>query len=196
MQTPSPGAFDEPVNLTLLCGNDKHSQQELRSDWKEKAKERKKERDMDVASRRIATALKTAIRREERTADAYQVQAKKARDPGAKKVLESLVRQEMEHAKKLKLVLDKGIDSSILGKRGKHLVEGLHVVNDDVRDVEKGGEVARVLTRAIKAEQNSSALYRSLEKIYKGVDIEELFGKLAEEEDLHKARLERMLARL
>jgi rubrerythrin len=151
---------------------------------------------MDVASRRIATALKTAIRREERTADAYQVQAKKARDPGAKKVLESLVRQEMEHAKKLKLVLDKGIDSSILGKRGKHLVEGLHVVNDDVRDVEKGGEVARVLTRAMKAEQNSSALYRSLEKIYKGVDIEELFGKLAEEEDLHKARLERMLARL
>lgn len=151
---------------------------------------------MDVTSRRIEMALKTAIRREERTAGAYQAQAKKAKDPQVKNVLESLVKQEMSHAKKLKLVLDKGIDSSLLGKRSRKMAGDLRVVNDDIRVVEKGGDVARVLQRAVKAEENSVRLYRSLEKIYQGLDVAVLFEKLASEEEKHKTRLERVLARL
>ena len=182
--------------MTLRLLNGKHNQEDLGSNQKEKEAREGKENEMDVTSRRISNALKTAIRREERTADAYQAQAKKTKDPGAKKVLESLVKQEMQHANKLKLVLGQGIDSSLLGTRGRQLASGLHVVNDDVRLVEKGGEGFKVLKRAIKAEENSCALYRSLEKIYTGTDVSVLFGKLAEEEDLHKVRLERMLAGL
>ena len=72
----------------------------------------------------------------------------------------------------------------------------LHVLNDDVRNMEKTTEAARVIQRAIKAEDNSCKLYRSLEKIFKGSDVAELFGKLAEEEEKHKVRLERVLAKI
>lgn len=151
---------------------------------------------MDVTSRRVVNALKTAIRREERTAAAYTQKAKKVKDPAAKKVLEMLVKQEMVHAKKLQLVLDKGLDLSRLGKSGKRLVGELHVLNDDVRNMEKTTEAAVVIRRAIKAEENSLKLYRSLEKIFKGSDVAELFGKFAEEEEKHKVRLERVLAKI
>lgn len=151
---------------------------------------------MDATSRRIVNALKTAVRREERTSAAYVSKAKKMRDPAAKKVLESLAKQEIGHANKLLKVLNRGADLSMLGKKGKELAGGLHVVNDDVRGIEKSGEVIKVLQKAAKAEDNSGRLYRSLQNIYKGLDVEDLFAKLAEEEDKHKARIEKLLARM
>ena len=150
---------------------------------------------MDAISRRMVNALKTAIRREERTASAYLSKAGKSRDPEVKKVLESLARQETAHANKLLALLNKGADLSILGKKGKEQAGDLHVLNDDVRAIEQSGEVVKVLRKAIKAEENSSRLYRDLAKIYKGLDVGELFGRLAEEEDKHKARLEKILAK-
>lgn len=151
---------------------------------------------MDATSRRIVNALKTAIRREERTSAAYISKAKKTRDPVAKKVLESLAKQEIGHANKLLRVLNKGADLTMLGMKGKELAGDLRVVNDDVREIEKSREVVKVLRKAAKAEDNSGRLYRSLEKIYKGLDVADLFAKLAEEEDKHKERLEKVLARM
>ncbi len=151
---------------------------------------------MDQATRRITNALKTAIRREERTARAYEQKAKKVKDPSAKKVLQVLVKQEMGHARKIQVVLDKGLDLSRIGRTGKRQIGELHVLNDDVRRLEKTTEAVRVLKSAIKAEENSCRLYRSLEKIFKGADVAVLFGKLAEEEEKHKARLEKTLARI
>jgi len=151
---------------------------------------------MDATSRRIVNALKTAIRREERTSAAYVSKAKKMRDPTAKKVLETLAKQEIGHANKLLKILNKGSDLSTLGKKGKELAEELHVVNDDVRAIENSSDVVKVLRKAAKAEENSGRLYRSMEKIYKGLDVADLFAKLAEEEDKHKDRIEKVLARL
>jgi len=151
---------------------------------------------MDVTSRRVVNALKTAIRREERTSAAYTSKAKKTRNPEAKKVLESLAKQEIGHANKLLTVLNKGADLSILGKKGRELAGGLHVINDDIREIEKADEVVKVLRKASKAEENSARFYRSMEKIYKGIDVADLFGRLAEEEDKHKDRLEKVLARM
>jgi rubrerythrin len=151
---------------------------------------------MDATSRRIVNALKTAIRREERTSAAYMSKAKKMRDPTAKKVLETLAKQEIGHANKLLKILNKGSDLSSLGKKGKDLAGDLHVVNDDVRAIENASNVVKVLRKAAKAEENSGRLYRSLEKIYKGLDVEELFAKLAEEEDKHKDRIEKVLAEM
>ena len=151
---------------------------------------------MDVASRRVVNALKTAIRREERTSAAYTSKAKKTRNPAAKKVLESLAKQEIGHANKLLKVLNKGADLTILGKKGRELAGELRVVNDDVREIEKSNEVVKVLRKAAKAEENSARFYRSMEKIYKGIDVADLFGRLAEEEDKHKDRLEKVLARM
>ena len=151
---------------------------------------------MDVTSRRVVNALKTAVRREERTSAAYTSKAKKTRNPEAKKVLESLAKQEIGHANKLLKVLNKGAELSVLGKKGKELAGELHVINDDVREIEKVGDVVKVLRKAAKAEENSARFYRSMEKIYKGVDVADLFGKLAEEEDKHKERLDKVLARM
>jgi len=151
---------------------------------------------MDETSRRVVNALKTAVRREERTSAAYVSQARKTRDKAVREVLESLAKQEIAHANKLLRVLNKGADLSMLGNKEKQLAEELRVVNDDVREIEKSGEVVKVLRKASKAEENSGRLYRSLEKIYKGLDVELLFRKLAEEEDKHKERIEKILARM
>jgi len=151
---------------------------------------------MEATSRRIVNALKTAIRREERTSAAYMSKAKKMRDPTAKKVLETLAKQEIGHANKLLKILNKGSDLSTLGKKGKELAGELRVVNDDVREIENSTQVVKVLRKAAKAEENSGRLYRSMEKIYKGLDVAELFAKLAEEEDKHKDRIEKVLARM
>ena len=151
---------------------------------------------MDATSRRIANALKTAIRREERTSAAYLSKAKKTRDPAAKKVLETLAKQEIGHANKLLKILNKGSDLSTLGKKAKELAGDLRVVNDDVRAIENSSGVEKVLRKASKAEDNSGRLYRSLAKIYKGLDVEDLFTRLAEEEDKHKERIEKVLAKM
>jgi rubrerythrin len=151
---------------------------------------------MDETSRRVVNALKTAILREERTSAAYVNQAKKMRDPTAKKILETLAKQELGHANKLLKVLNKGVDLSMLGKKERELAGELRVVNDDVRNIERSSEAVSVLRKAAKAEDNSGRLYRSLEKIYKGLDVSELFAKLAEEEDKHKERIEKALASL
>jgi len=151
---------------------------------------------MDVTSRRISDALKTAIRREERTAATYTEKAKKAKHPSAKKVLEILAKQEIGHAKKLSLIMNKGLDVTRLGKSSRAQATALHVLNDDVRKIERSNEVVTVLQKAVEAEANSARLYRSLEKIFKGAEVEILFGKLAEEEDKHQARLESTLAKL
>jgi hypothetical protein len=151
---------------------------------------------MDVTSRRITNALKTAIRREERTAATYTAKAKKIADPTAKSVLVSLAKQEMAHAKKLQMVLDKQMDLSRLGKGGKRVLGTLHVINDDVRKMEKVSEAVKVVQKALVSEENSCKLYRSLEKIYSGLDLGELFGKLAQEEEKHVTRLEKTLAKM
>ena len=65
---------------------------------------------------------------------------------------------------------------------------------DDVRAIENSNDVVKVLRKASKAEENSGRLYRSMEKIYKGFDVADLFAKLAEEEDKHKDRIEKVLA--
>jgi len=151
---------------------------------------------MDVTSRRISTALKTAIKREERTAAAYAEKAARIADPGAKSVLESLAKQEKSHAKKLQMILDKQMDLSRLGKGGKKVLGTLRVVNDDLRKMEKVGEAAQVIQKAIASEVNSCKLYRSLENIYSGLDLGDLFGKLAQEEEKHVKRLELTLAKM
>lgn len=151
---------------------------------------------MDATSRRIVNALKTAIRREERTSAAYLNKARKARKPEVREVLESLAKQETSHANKLLALLNKGADLSLLGKKGKELAGDLHVVNDDVRAIERSREVVQVLQKACKAEENSGRLYRDMEKIYKGLDVGDLFGKLAEEEDKHRERLEKILTKM
>ena len=70
------------------------------------------------------------------------------------------------------------------------------MVNDDVRAIENSRDVVKVLRKAAKAEELSGRLYRSMQKIYKGLDVEDLFAKLAEEEDKHKDRIEKVLARM
>ncbi len=151
---------------------------------------------MEATSRRITNALKTAVRREERTSAAYVSKAKKMRDPAAKKVLETLAKQEIGHANKLLKVLNKGSDLSMIGRKGKQLAGELRVLNDDVREIEQSTEAVKVLRKAAKAEENSGRLYRSLEKIYQGLDVADLFAKLAEEEEKHKERIDKVLARV
>jgi len=147
-------------------------------------------------SARMTTALKTAIRREERTSQVYQDKAKRMKDPKVREVLESLAKQELGHARKIERVLEKG-DISVLGlKKGPSLLQALTLKNDDVRKMGKETEAARVIRMAVNAEDASCRFYAGLAKIYKGLDTAELFSRLADEELKHKVRLQFVLARL
>ena len=147
-------------------------------------------------SARITTALKTAVRREERTSEVYREKAKRMKDPKARDILESLARQEEVHAAKIQRVLERG-DMAILGKRkGLSLFEGLSLKNDDVRKMGKETEAAKVIRDAVKAEENSYRFYTGLAKLSKGLDVADLFTRLADEELKHKARLKGVLVRL
>ncbi len=152
---------------------------------------------MASLSARMITALKTAIRREERTSAIYEEKARLATNEKIKAVLESLAKQEMVHARKLQKALEKGDISTIGNKKTSAAsIQALSLKNDDIRSMGAQQDLARVIERAIKAEETSFAFYRSLSTISKGLDIGELFSRLADEELKHKARLEAVRARL
>lgn len=151
---------------------------------------------MTSLSTRMVTALKTAIRRERTTALVYEQKARLATEEKVKAVLTSLAKQETNHARKLERVLEKKDISSLGAKKSSPSPGSLSLKNDDIRKLGAQTETARVLTWAIKAEENSFKFYTSLSKISKGLDVAELFSRLAEEELKHKERLETVLARL
>jgi len=155
-----------------------------------------KEVMMVSLSARVITALKTAIRREENTSQVYQDKARKMRDPKIKTLLESLAKQETAHATKLQRVLEKG-DLTLIGQsRSPSVFARLALQNDDVREMGKQTEAAGVIRWAVKAEANSYRFYAGLAKLSKGLDLGEVFTRLADEELKHKARLEAVLVRL
>jgi|YNPNPStandDraft_1061719.scaffolds.fasta_scaffold26198_1 rubrerythrin len=151
---------------------------------------------MTSLSTRMVTALKTAIRREEKTSLIYEQKAKLATEEKVKAVLTSLAKQETGHARKLEKALERKDISSLGAKKSSASAGSLSLKNDDIRKLEAQTEMARVLAWAIRAEENSFKFYTSLSRISKGLDVAELFSRLAEEELKHKERLEAVLARL
>jgi len=131
--------------------------------------------------------LRFAIRKEADAATFYRMAADRS-NPGAKKTFEELAKEEDGHRKRLEGFNLKKIETVELKEmKGLGLSEGME-------DVPFSPEMdyGEILRMAIKNEEKSQRLYLTTEKMLKEPNLKRLLLLLAQEESVHKERLEKI----
>jgi rubrerythrin len=131
--------------------------------------------------------LRFAIRKEADAAAFYRMAADRS-NPGVKKTLEELAKEEDGHKRKLEGFDLKKIDEMEL-KETKGM--GLSEVMEDV-PFSSDMSYADLLRMAIKNEEKSQQLYTSTAKMVKEATMKKLLLALAQEESMHKEKLEKI----
>lgn len=131
--------------------------------------------------------LRFAIRKEADAAAFYRMAADRS-NPGVKKTFEELAKEEDGHKRKLEGFDLKKIDEMEL-KETKGM--GLSEVMEDV-PFSSDMSYADLLRMAIKNEEKSQQLYTSTAKMVKEPKMEKLLLALAQEESMHKEKLEKI----
>jgi rubrerythrin len=137
----------------------------------------------------LKDVLLFAVRKEHDARELYLMFRDKVKDPGAKQLLEELANQELGHQR----MLEKALETENIAAIGnKSHVQDLHL-NDYVAsgDIGPDSRPDDVMAFAIKSEQASYSLYKSLLKTLAGTELESIFSHLAQEELSHKERLEK-----
>jgi rubrerythrin len=142
--------------------------------------------------------LGNAIKKEEQAYDLYTKTQNKVKAPASKALLSELAETEREHKQKLLAIIERSASIywagiSQLGSMDE--VEDLKIV-DYVQDpsLSDDADYPTVLLYSAKREKEAFELYSSLAKGPLGQrfrEAGEMFSKLAEEELIHKNRLER-----
>ena len=137
----------------------------------------------------LKDVLTFAMRKEHDARELYLMFRDMVKDRAAKALLEDLANQELGHGNLLENALKSGKVERI---GGKSQVEDLHLSDYMVaQDVGPDSDPQDVMLFAIKKEQDSYSLYRTLFGNYEGTELEDLFSKLVNEELRHKEILER-----
>lgn len=137
----------------------------------------------------ITDVLNFAIRREHDARELYLMFRDKVKDLGAKALLEDLANQELGHQNLLENVLKGGNVEKIGGKKQ---IMDLHLNDYMVSEtIGPDSSAQDVMLFAIKKEQEAYSMYHMLLVNYEGTELEELFSRLATEEQRHKETLER-----
>ncbi len=131
--------------------------------------------------------LRFAIRKEADAAAFYRMAADRS-NPGVKKTFEELAKEEDGHKRKLEGFDLKKIDGMEL-KETKGM--GLSEVMEDV-PFSSDMSYADLLRMAIKNEEKSQQLYTSTAKMVKEPKTKKLLLALAQEESMHKEKLEKI----
>ena len=137
--------------------------------------------------RSMDEVLRFAIRKEADAAAFYRMAADRS-NPGVRKVFEELVKEEEAHKKKLE-----GVDI----KRVEHMelkaLKGLGL-SEMIEDVPYASDMsyADALRMAIKNEERSQLLYTTTSKDVTDGALKKLLLALAQEESIHKERLEKI----
>ncbi len=131
--------------------------------------------------------LTFAIRKEADAAAFYEMAAERS-NPGIKKTFKELAKMEEGHKKKLEEFDVKKIDQMELKK-----TRGLGI-SEMLEDVPYSSEMsyADLLRMAIKQEERSEKLYTSTAKISPDPSLKKLLLVLAQEESVHKEKLEKI----
>ena len=143
---------------------------------------------MDMKLESLNDVLTFAIRREHDAYELYLMFRDMVKDPGAKLLLEDLANQELGHKNLLENALKGGTIERIGGKKE---TKDLHF--DDymvTEDIGPDSNPQDVMLFAIKKEQEAYSIYHMLLVNYEGTVLEELFSRLAKEEQRHKEILE------
>ena len=135
----------------------------------------------------VEEILRFAIRKEADAAAYYQMMADRS-NPGIKKLLEELAREEEGHRKKLEHFDQKKIERMTVKE-----TQGLGI-GEWMEDVPFSSDMnyADLLRMAIKNEERSQQLYASTAQLVTEPTLKKLLLVLAQEESTHKERLEKL----
>ena len=135
----------------------------------------------------VEEILRFAIRKETDAAAYYQMMADRS-NPGIKKLLEELAKEEEGHRKKLEHFDRKKIEKMTVKE-----TKGLGI-SEWMEDVPFSSDMnyADLLRMAIKNEERSQHLYTSTAQMVTEPTLKKLLLILAQEESTHKERLEKL----
>jgi len=111
--------------------------------------------------------------------------------PSSKRFLKELAQEELKHKEKLIAIMENKEGISELGSHARN-IQNLRIV-DVMEDttLSEDADYQRILVYAAKREKNTYEHYNSLALELEGTDVGELFSNLAQEELMHKNRIER-----
>lgn len=135
--------------------------------------------------------IEAAVKVEDQSIALYSMALENAKYPSSKVFLKELVEEERHHKKKLESIMKDKSKISLLGSGGNK-VQDLKIV-DMLEDTPLSDEAdyEAILVYAAKREKSTYEYYKTLALGLRGIDIGELFAKLAQEELRHKNKLER-----
>jgi rubrerythrin len=138
----------------------------------------------------IRDVLRAAIQREIDAYTLYTSAASNVEDPQARDMLNDLAMQEVGHRAKLEGLLE-GKVFRVLSKRQQQQVEDLKITDYLVEvPLNDDSDLQDVLIVAGKREDASHNLYASLAQVAEDNETQNLFEFLANEELIHKRRVE------
>ena len=144
----------------------------------------------------IQQILKTAVLREIDAFTLYSNAAESVAAAPAKLVLQDLAAQEVGHRRRLEALLQ-GRVFRVLSKTQEKKVVDLKITDYLVEEpLGSDADLQNVLIVAGKRENSSHDLYRSLAQVAEDEDSQKLFAFLADEEMMHKNRVETLYEEL
>lgn len=136
------------------------------------------------------TILGVAIQREIDAYALYTTAADAAEIPSARQMLRDLAAQEMGHREKLESLLAGGL-FKVLSTEQDRKIEDLKITDHLVKvPLAPDSDLQEILIVAGKREAASHDLYTSLAKVAEDSESVKLFRHLAQEELVHKRRVE------
>jgi rubrerythrin len=137
----------------------------------------------------LTDVLVYAVRKEHDAQELYLTFRDMVKDPGAKTLLEDLANQELGHKNMIENALKTGRVDKIGGKKR---VTDLHLSDHMIADeIDRDSSAQDVMLYAMKQEQASYNLYRTLLDNYQDTELSDILSHLVKEELKHKETLER-----
>lgn len=150
----------------------------------------------DSSDNPIRPILQTAIQREIEAHALYQETAQRVEDSAVRELLFELAAQELGHRHRLEALL-KGDLSRVLSRAQARRVEDYRITDHLIEvPLAPDATVQEVLIVAGKREKGSHDLYAALARLAEELTARQLFEFLANEELLHKQRVELLYEQL
>jgi len=138
-------------------------------------------------ARSVRDILAGAVRKEREAQRLYRSARRQARNPAARRLLDSLARQEARHAA---LLRGKQVERSLAPAPAR--IQDLRITEFLMAtDLRPDSSLQEVPIYAMKREESSFWLYHALAERAADKRTRNLFRRLAEEERLHRNRLEK-----
>lgn len=139
----------------------------------------------------LKAILEAAIKIEEESYRLYTTAQEKVNYQSSKELLNELAEEELKHKEKLLVLMKNKANIPELESQTKSF-QDLKIV-DSMKDVTltEDADYQTILVYAARREKSTHEYYKSLATVFEGMEVAELFSRLAKEELIHKNKIER-----